>query len=283
METSSWSKITVVTGLLHTGRESIDGRRMDQYIQWFTETLKIPAPMVVFVEPGLVDLVKEIRGETPTKIIPQTLGSSPFGWSYPKVQHILASEEWRRTQKNPGDLTNKLPGYSVVTNNKFAWLWNAIDENPFHTELFFWIDAGLSRFFQGIDISFTNPHPQLIEDVQKSNKIFTVLGGGKENYILNALNGIKLPTEDVIGANLGVIMTGFFGGHISIMKHASEYVMKNYIVEMLEKNRIDHDQSSIFLHFQEHPDKYIVVPPHPNFDCHNLLLFISGQHFPIGV
>jgi hypothetical protein len=181
------------------------------------------------------------------------------------------------------DLTNKLPGYSIVTNNKFAWLWNAMEENPFGTDMFFWIDGGLSRFFKNYDIQNSQPHIRLIRDIRKTRKIFAVIGGGKEHYINDALQGKKLPTEEVIGANMGVVMTGFFGGHISTMKHASEYVMKNYVIEMIQKNRIDHDQSSIFLHFQENPEKYLLVPPHPQLDCFNFFLFASGQHMPIGV
>ena len=91
------------------------------------------------------------------------------------------------------------------------------------------------------------------------------------------MNGIRLRSEEVIGANMGIIMTGFFGGHISTMKHVSEYVMRNFVVEMIQKNRIDHDQSSIFLHFQEFPEKYMLVPPHPQFDCFNFFLFASGE------
>lgn len=274
---STWKEVTIVTALLHIGRESADGRTMEQYVQWFLETLRIPAPMVVYVEPPLAETVKQLRGDMPTKIIPQSLGTSPFGWSYPKVHEILCSEAWQKTMKNPGDITNKLPGYSIVTNNKFAWLWNAIDENPFGTDLFFWIDGGLSRFFRGFQPWNHGPHPKMLEELRTNKKIFTVVGGGKEQIVTNAMNGVRLEKEEVIGANLGVIMTGFFGGHISTMKHVSEYVMKNFVVEMIQKNRIDHDQSSIFLHFQEHPDKYMLVPPHPQFDCFNFFLFASGN------
>ena len=280
---STWNQITIVTALLHIGREGADGRTMEQYVQWFAETLKIPAPMVVYVEPGLVEIVKQVRGELPTKIVPQSLGTSPFGWSYPKVHEILESQEWKQKMKNPGDLTNKLPGYSIVTNNKFAWLWNAIDENPFQTELFFWIDGGLSRFFRGLQPWNHGPHPTLLHTLQTNKKLFAVIGGGKESYIQNAVLGKKLPTEEVIGANMGVVMTGFFGGHISTMKHASECVMKNYVVEMIQKNRIDHDQSSIFLHFQDYPEKYMLLPPHPQLDCFNFLVFASGQELPTNI
>lgn len=280
---TNWNQVTIVTALIHIGREGVDGRTMEDYIQWFAETLKIPAPMVVYVEPGLVDMVKQLRGPLPTKIVAQTLGTSPFGWSFPKVRDILESSGWKQTMKNPGDLTNKLPGYSIITNNKFAWLWNAMEENQFDTDMFFWIDGGLSRFFKNYDILQRQPHVRLIRDIRKSRKIFTVIGGGKEQYIHNALQGTKLPIEEVIGANMGVVMTGFFGGHISTMKHVSEYAMRTYLVEMIQKNRIDHDQSSIFLHFQDNPDKYLLIPAHPQLDCFNFFLFASGQHVPIGV
>jgi hypothetical protein len=277
---STWNQITIVTALLHIGREGADGRTMEQYIQWFTETLKNPAPMVVYVEPGLVEIVKQVRGELPTKIIPQTLGTSPFGWSYPKVCEILESQDWKQKMKHPDDLTNKLPGYSIVTNNKFAWLWNTMEENPFQTELFFWIDGGMSRFFQGQKPWNHVPHPIVIDSLKRDKKIYINIGGFREQYIINVKNGVRLPLEDVIGANMGALMTGFFGGHISTMKHVSEYAMKNYVVEMLQKNRIDQDQSSIFLHFQDYPEKYTLQPAHPSLNYFNLFLFASGQELP---
>lgn len=280
---NTWNEITIVTGLLYIGRENADGRSMQDYVQWFADTLRIPAPMIIYCEPGLEDMVKHIRGNLPTKIILQNIFTSPFGWSYPKVESILKDEAFQRKMKHPNDITNRLPGYSIVTNNKFPWLWNAMEENPFGTDMFFWIDGGLSRFFKGFEPWNSEPHKQTITDLRNVKKLFCVIGGYKEEYIHNVYHGIKIPSEEIIGANLSVVMTGFFGGHISVMKEVCESVMQNYVVEMLEKNRIDHDQTSIFLHFQDNFEKYLLVPNHPQLDVFNFFLFASGQHFPMGV
>jgi hypothetical protein len=40
-----------------------------------------------------------------------------------------------------------MPEYNLIQYSKFGWLEEAIQENPFDTSSFFWIDMGISRFF----------------------------------------------------------------------------------------------------------------------------------------
>ena len=59
--------ITIVTALFNIQRQDMDGRTWNEYLQWFSKTLELKCPMVIFVEDELVDFVKEHRGSRKTK------------------------------------------------------------------------------------------------------------------------------------------------------------------------------------------------------------------------
>ena len=63
------TKPTFVSALFNIDR--VDGRKWDQYLKWFEETLKLQVPMVLFIEKDLQDFVDEKRGDLPTQTIYQ--------------------------------------------------------------------------------------------------------------------------------------------------------------------------------------------------------------------
>ena len=131
MEKSTWSSITLVTALVDIGREAVDGRSFQDYANWFLQTIQIPAPMVIYAEPVLQEIVLQIRKDLPTKYVATRFTDLPFSWSFSLVASILENPDFKKKMKKPQDLTNRCLGYPVVTNSKYAWLWNTIEENPF--------------------------------------------------------------------------------------------------------------------------------------------------------
>lgn len=276
-DSSTWSQITLVTSLVNIGREQIDGRSFQDYVNWFLQTVQIPAPMVIYAESVLQEIVLQIRKDLPTKFIPTSFAQMPLAWSYSLVSSILENPDFRRKMKKPEDLTNRCVGYPIVTNSKYAWLWNTIQENPFQTKLFFWIDGGLSRFWKGVNPVLSHPHPDLLKLLTEKQKIFAQIGGYQEPIIQNAFQGLRLPEEEIIGANPSYIMGGFFGGTMESMKKLCEESLVVYIREMIQKQRIDHDQAALFWYFQNHLDAFLLLPPHSSLDAFNFLFFCSGH------
>ncbi len=274
---STWNQITLVTSLINIQREQLDGRKFDEYVAWLLKTITIPAPMVIFVEPELVGLVQNVRGNLPSKIVPQRFAETPLAWSTPYVEQIQNSIEWKQFAKNPKDITNLSAPYVTLMHNKVAWLWNTIDENPFQTDMFFWIDGGLSRFWQGFEPTSAEPHPRLLRTLRRDQKIYCQVGGYKEEMLRRGLMGPKFTTDELIGANENIVMGGFYGGPVSIVKDLCEFSMRFYIKELLLKHRIDNDQPTIFFHVQENPHKYAFVPPFPNVGQVHFLLLAMGK------
>lgn len=274
---STWNQVTIVTSLIDIKREQIDGRKFDEYIEWFTKTLILPAPMVIYVEPSLAGLVRTIRGDLPTRIIPQSYMETPLAWSTPYIEQIQNSIEWRQYAKNPKDLCNRSAPYITLMHDKVAWLWNTIEENPFGTDLFFWMDGGLSRFWQTMDPRATEPHPRFLRNLRRDQKIYCQVGGYKEEMLRRGLMGPKFTTDELIGNNENIIMGGFYGGPATVVRHLCEFSMRFYVKELLQKNRVDNDQPAIFFHVQENPHMYAFVPPYPDVGQVHFLLMALGK------
>lgn len=274
---STWSEMTLVTSLININREGIDGRKFQEYVEWFLRTLTIPAPMVCYIEPGLKKIVESIRGSLPTQIITQTFGETPLAWSTGFIDQVQKSAEWRAYAKNPNDINNLSAPYVTLMHSKMAWVWNAIEENPFNTDLFFWIDAGLSRFWQGLDPTKTEPHPRFLRSLRRDKKIYCQVGGFKEELLKRGLYGPKFTTDELIGRNENIIMGGFWGGPLPLVKHLCEFTMRFYIRELILKHRVENDQPSIFFHVQENPQMYAFVPPFPEVNYANFLVMAMGK------
>jgi hypothetical protein len=274
---TTWSQMTLVTALINIHREKDDGRKFQEYVNWFADVLKVPAPMVVFVEPELVDFVLEKREGKPTKIIAQNFMNTPLSWSYPYIQKIQESKEWKEYAKHPGDLNNKSAPYVTLMHSKMAWVWDAVQDNPFKTDMFFWIDAGLSRFWRDTLPVLNEPHPRTLRMFRKQKKIYCQVGGYKQHLLERAIRQQKFTTDELIGCNENIIMGGFWGGPISVVQHLCEYVLRFYVRELLQKNRVDNDQPSIFFHAQDNPGMYCFVPPFDGMNYANFLLLASGK------
>lgn len=273
------NQVTFVTALIDIGREKYDGRKFSDYVSWFLPTLLFPVPMVIYVEPYLVDYVRAVRKDLPTRIIPQTFLTSPLRWLLDRVSYILANHTFR--QYNPSDLLNRCPEYSILMSNKFAWIWNTIQDNPFQTDLFFWIDAGISRFLTEKHYSIVNSsvHPRVLRMLRRSKRILAQIGQNREQDIQNVLEGKKLSIEEIVGTNNSQIMGGFYGGCADTMSQAALYGMNQFVYEMAGKLRIDNDQVILFMLFQDRPDLFTLTAPTYQSTIPNLALFASGKPF----
>jgi hypothetical protein len=261
---STWSQTTLVSCLINIQREDIDGRKFSNYVEWFKQFLRIPAPMILFVDPQIEDLVHALRYGKPTKIIVQRFQDTPLAWSTPFLQQTQNSNEWKQYAKHPTDITNTSAPYVTLMHSKFAWVWDALQDNPFNTDIFFWIDGGLTRFHPSLPYEYIEPHPRNIQILRKQKKLYAQIGGYKESFFQNFQQGRKYKPEDILGSNENIIIGGFWGGHIQAVQSLCEFGLRFYIRELIQKHRIENDQPTLFFHFQENPSLYKLVIPPPN-------------------
>ena len=166
------SKVTVVSALFNIDR--VDGRKWDEYLEWFDITLKLKVPMVLFVTEDLVDFVRERRGDDQTEIIVQSLEDMPYYYLKDNIQDILDSDKYKEDMSDPDRIECKQAMYSVIQYSKFPWLTKAAEVNPFGSDYFFWLDAGASRFFEGYDLSQEYPSKEALSSLDGMGESFLV-------------------------------------------------------------------------------------------------------------
>ena len=141
--------LTIVTGLIDIGRGDLDTgfqRSFDHYLESFAKLLALDYPMVIYVDPENEEFVRSHRGDKPTHIIHKTKEDLERFAFFDQIQTIRNKEEWksqaewlsRSTQAN-------LEHYNPIVMSKFFWLNDATIFNPFDTDQFLWIDAGIAN------------------------------------------------------------------------------------------------------------------------------------------
>ena len=147
--------LTIVTGLWNINR---NGRSFDHYIEHFKNFLKIPQNLFIYVPKELESMVWEHRSKDNTYVKVMELNDvktlySPF-WE--KTQKIRKDEKWiSQAGWLGGSPQASLEWYNPIVQGKMFMLNDASIWNPFDTEYFFWLDAGITN---------TVPSGHLIED-----------------------------------------------------------------------------------------------------------------------
>ncbi len=231
---------TCVSALYDIGRTGIDGRTIHTYVEWLKRTLtQIREPFVLFLDPTLhlEDEFKDLRDE------PIHICSIPkqelVMWKYEtNVKAILESDAFRSLQKYPNDITNRLHQYTLLQHSKLEFMNRAIQENPFQSVQFAWIDGGLSRFLNPMyrySIRETITDTMLIE-VNSSIR-----------------NLSKLTYDTYIGTCERIVWGGAWITTPSVFQTVYENGMRIFKEEMIAKGRIDNEQITLALILKENP------------------------------
>ncbi len=245
--------VTLVTSLYDIGRSKLDGRTWDEYLDWFSKTLQLKSPMVVFVDQSLVDFVRQHRNGLPTKIIEEPIEKIPYYYLKDKMDSVIESEEYQSKILDLNRIECKSSLYNIIQYSKFRWLNRASDENCFDSEYFLWVDAGLSRFFY--DINLNNPYPgenakQSLLDLKDSILIQVFL-----SYYPDLVNAKELPKK-YLQDNRSYIMGGMFGaGKESIKKFCP--IIDNILDEMLSDNIINNEQIALGYLYKKYPELFV--------------------------
>lgn len=140
--------LTIVTGLWNIGR---DGRPFTQYIQHFNNFLDIDANLFLYIPKELESLVWDKRKKENTYVKIYELEDiknlyKPF-WD--RTQNIRNNPEWYNQTGEGGWLKTSpqatLEWYNPIVQSKLFLLNDVTIWNPFNTENFIWLDAGITN------------------------------------------------------------------------------------------------------------------------------------------
>ena len=265
--------VTIVSSLFNIEREGMDGRTWEEYLKWFDITLKLKCPMVLFVTEDLREFVEERRTDIPTEIIVQSVEEIPYYYLKDQLDSIIESEEYQEKISDPDRIECQHSMYSIVQYSKFKWLKEAIEENPFNSKFFFWMDAGASRFFEGYDLSQDYPSINAIEALNEMGDKF-LLQMNME-YYKDLAQASTLPDEYLLDNRSYVLGSMFGGGKNSLLKVGSD-VEEILLNKMIANQFVNNEQIALGYLVKQNDDDFEVFE---RYDGKHMALFteLSNQ------
>ena len=154
------NSLTVVTGLWNINRE---GRPFTHYIENFKKFLDIPQNLFIFIPVEYEHLVWEKRSKENTFVRVYELEDvkNLYAPHWDKTQAIRNNPEWINITGEGGWLKTSpqatLEWYNPIVQSKMFMLHDVTIWNPFNSEKFIWLDAGITntvyeKFFTENDV-----------------------------------------------------------------------------------------------------------------------------------
>jgi hypothetical protein len=251
---------TVITALFDIGRDKDcgDGRSINQYKQWFDKTLSLNVPMVIYTEKQFEKFIWERRKKDNTKVVIQKLNKIPYYSYKDKLDSVLSDPSYKANIMDPHRIECNLSLYNIIQYSKFDWILEAIEEEYFDTDYYFWMDAGCSRFFQDVDTTIEWPKNYNILSKDK----FNIQGNRNTNtYKVNDWNQYIWDCNSMLVGTL-------FGGRKDVCQNMARLV-KQLFEYYLNNNITNNEQIILQLLHKQHPDFF------------NVYIELDGNHLPL--
>ena len=245
--------ITVVTALYNIQRQDMDGRKWDEYLEWFSQTLKLNCPMVIFVEEELVDFVNQYRNSYNTQIIVQKIEDIPYYHLKEEMDSILQLKEYRENIGCPDRIECNYSLYSIIQYSKFKWIEESICGDYFDSDYYFWLDAGASRFFENFDPKLNFPGNAALEALYNIGEKFLIQLNTETYHDL--VHSKKLSKEYFYDPRSFVCGT-FFGMHRNIHFTILKKIENIFIKDMIKKNKVNNEQIALAYLIKNNPELF---------------------------
>jgi hypothetical protein len=257
--------ITIVTAFFDINREEKgDGRRLNDYKEWIKKTLQLNCNLYVVTEEKFKDFflthrLKHSSSNMHLRII--DFKESHYYKYYDKMKTIIESPEYKGRIAYPDRVECKMAEYSIIQYSKFHYLQMAIDENPFQSSAFFWMDVGASRFFLDVDISIPFPSKNCIDFLKKNDKFIIQKRQDLEYFNID---------EDFIWNSANLLYGTMFGGNIIVIQTISKLVENVFTEKMLANNNVNNEQLALALVWKYNNELFFLTNNSPQS---HLILF----------
>ena len=252
-------RVKIVTALFDIGRErSGDGRSIDKYLEWFSKTLELNSYMEIYTEEKFRKFIGDRRDPELTKVIIQNLGDIPAYKYKERISDIINSESYLSRIKDNSRIECRLDLYNVIQYSKFGWLKNSISYGSVE-DYYFWMDAGCSRFFGGLNLKDDWPILKNVPDDK-----FIIQGNYNTSIIYPGMdiNSYKWESDCILVGTL-------FGGSGNIVFDISDMVMEIMEKDMLDEGMINNEQIALGILYKRMPSLFSVYTD------------LTGGHLPI--
>ncbi len=253
------NQFVIVSSLFNIRREGMDGRTWDEYLKWFDVTLKLNCPMILFVTEDVLEFVKERRKDIPTVVLVQTIEQIPYYYLKDQIDEVISSKEYRNKIRDPDRIECQYSLYSIVQYSKFKWLETAINQNPFDSKFFFWMDAGGSRFFEDYDLSQPYPSINGIIALEEMGDQFVIQMNME--YYKDLANASTL-TKDYLLDNRSYVLGSMFGGTKDALLKVGKDIEDVFINDMLMNGFVNNEQIVLGYLAKTNPDDFAIYERH---------------------
>lgn len=245
-------KSICVTGLYNIGREAYDGRRFEDYLQWFEQILRLQTPLVVYGESNLKQWVMDRRNGKPTWFVEQPLADIPCYHYKDRVSKIIHSAEFKTRVNQPHRLECNLAEYTLVIYSKLHWMIDAVKRYGSEDTSVFWVDAGCSRFIDPRLYSLDFPNPSKVESL--GDRFFIQMSRNYPDLIHN-----KTLPENYFWLAKPLTAAGFMGGKIATVEKIADKVRYVFEEQMLAKGVVATEENAIGYLIKTDPDLFMPV------------------------
>jgi len=252
------TSITLVSAFFDISRETKgDGRRLEEYMEWIKHTLQLNCNLYIITEPRFIDFMQSARTSKyhyKTVFKADKLENAMYYKYLPRMREIIESPEYKAKIMHPDRVECKLPEYNVIQYSKFGWLLDAIRENPFKSNYFFWMDIGISRFFENMDLSVEYPRSHIIDKL--------LLPECEDKFIIQQRHDLlKFPIDNnFIWRSDNLVKGGIFGGSIQVIYNISEKLEKVFNDVMLENNCVNNEQLGLAIVWNNNKELFHLIP-----------------------
>lgn len=162
------NNFTIVTGLWNLGRDNIEefSRSFDHYLETFENLLRLDFNFYIYVPKELDFFVYKKREKYNTEIVfKEREDFRKFFPYFDDVQKIRTDPAWyNQVEWLKNSPQAKLEYYNPILMSKFLLVNEAAKHNPFNTDYFFWLDAGICNTCGIEDLQNMSRLPDYMEE-----------------------------------------------------------------------------------------------------------------------
>lgn len=262
--------ITYVTGLWDIGRDSLDNtdsnhdwkRSFKTYTDRLEELLSTGLQIIVYGENVIKDIVSKYPNCVFVEYSKDIFYQSPY---FTQIDNIRTSKEWYdqpTAQWLKSSPQAMLPLYISIQLNKMLCIKKSTELNPFHSNSFFWIDAGITKTHEPLLLQKMNP------SLLKYHKFIFLSHRYVDNTEVHGFlrEGLHRHCNKPF---VDRIMKGFFfGGRVDKLDEILELYNK-VITETLNDRLLGCDETYFTILVNQRPDLFDqIIIPH----CFNTML-----------
>jgi len=286
---------------------SPDNRGIDEYLELSKKfILQLPYPLVIYIDTTessdkIYDFIQNNRPyKNKTQIIREPFENTYF---YKDIDRIRELQQIYPIYN--GRIEHETPHYIVVTNNKFWWLEQTIQQNPFSSERFMWLDFGINHVALNVEKIHTWIHkiPEKIRQMcinpltesSDYNEVFHTiyhhyaagLFSGSAEYIMKYINEYKLTTAKIYSENWyqleEAVMTivhnenpewfdDYYGDYIGIIANYLEPEFSWYLIFSAIKKYMDSNKVHITQKILDYIEPVVINQPEYNDNSHYFIM-----------